>query len=410
MSLRLGRCIITDDDIEAWQQSGDRVRIGGYLLDTTASATKQKRQQLLGYQNNLDEPIIPVVWTEDSSVTGWYRILDVNVDALATAFVDGTAGWRYSVDMERITGFASPALESVVRGALRVNGHSITAGTSIPWHAVEDATAYYDAGVAVTTAGRGGENGTILLVSGGSNVLYDAVVRHSIDAANAYLHAATIEVGSSLAPVVGRQITNEPANWRLSNGILRVTPVGTTSKLDISAYDGTQWDTPQRFRLGHYVAGISQFAEWTSITVLRNTPELVVIRLTTTNVPRDQQFTVDLALRRGARTVSVHYGARYGTFKWAAQDDNLAASTALTGGIRRTSNDADGNRFVITTAGAATNTLASGLTYYTTGVVQGDAAIGLEVGGSSATGLETAQSLIYQWMAAQSERQVAALR
>ena len=135
--------------------------------------------------------------------------------------------------------------------------------------------------------------------------------------------------------------------------------------------------------------------------VLRNDTEQVSIRLSYGFAGSDAP-TLDVSLRRGARNVQCFWSrpessAAYGVFRASVE-----AATAITGGIRATSNDAGGNRYVLSTPSAKTNDLTKGGMYLSSGATSFNFMIGMEVGGSSATNDETAQNQVYQYMAARS--------
>lgn len=145
-----------------------------------------------------------------------------------------------------------------------------------------------------------------------------------------------------------------------------------------------------------------------SLRVLRNAPEVCVIRLgCTVAYGYDWGRTyLDLRLRRGDRNVE-------GTLVSAAQSDwgvafsGVTACTARTGGIRVTANDADGNRYVLAQADAITSDLVNGSIRQTAATYNVyPFMVSSEIGGSgvAASSLDVAQNLIYTYMAATGER------
>jgi hypothetical protein len=90
--------------------------------------------------------------------------------------------------------------------------------------------------------------------------------------------------------------------------------------------------------------------------------------------------------------------------------DTNEGSTAITPtgasgdvGIRATSNDADGNRFILYSPQTHTNdTTAGGVSVASTQIIK--FAIGFEIGGSGATGADTAAELAHQYFGYVDER------
>lgn len=393
-------------NVSSFEVNGDYARVQGRLSAEDPEVALWQREMFRGLSFESDESIVPVTYDSDPLADGFYRVLDVNVNP--ERFPIGA--FPFSMDLQRIASSSSPAFESVLLGALRVNGHGIVVGSTVPWVAVPDDAHYFDPGPLPISpsVNRTSADGVVTIHFDGTNQrLNDAIARWSISPALAYVGAAKLEVGTTLRTVVGRQIQNLTANWRLSNGLLRITPVSGSSDLDISCYDGTQWDNAVRFDFGYDVATFfAGFSPYVAVTVLRNSPEAVSIRLSAPPAFKiGNLHTVDLTLRRGARMVEVCMSSDVG-FKGRIKMTTPAAATALTGGIRGTSNNASGNRFVLSTPLSFTSDMVNGGLYNTSASTSVPLAVGFEVGGSGATEtIETAQSLIYQYHAALSERQ-----
>lgn len=403
-SITIGRAV--PDNVIRWNAQGDSVDLAGVIFINDVDAAKSIRQQLLGYINSLDEPVVPVTSADDPTVDGYYRVLDGHVD-IDGANALNNGNYPFGLKLERVPGYALPLIESVMVGALRTNSAGIAPGTEVSWFAFPSAALSFNAGDG-TAAGatRVSADGNIAVASG-STFFHTARPQLQIAPASFYVGAAKLEIGSTLRTVIGRQIVDLPANWRLSNGLLRITPnvASTVLRLDISCFDGTQWDPVRTFQIvvdGNLAPTVDLPTAPSSITVLRNSPEAVIIRIGFTS----SNWVLDLCLRRGARMVYGYIAKRgvIGAGKVGIRPVTGAAATSLTGGQRATSNDADGNRFVVTSPNAITKDAATGLIYLTAGAFAFSFAAGFEVGGSGAAGIELAQSLVYQYMAADTER------
>lgn len=411
MTWKLGRVgyDVTLPDPSEWNSNGDRVSISGWLNAATQTDVNVLREQMLGYADNPDEEVVPVTWSIDSRVDGFYRVLGVQVSENPNHRKSRHV--PYQVELERVPGFASPLFESVLVGALRTNAHSITTTNSQPWHAYPTAVAGYDAGLGGTrtyqTLNRDSADGDIRWLYENQVTsapgFYDATPIWYLAPANWYVGAATIEVGATLRKVVGRQITNLPTDWRLSNGFVRVTPVAGSQNFDVSHFDGATWETAKRFEF----RPLSLTDPPHAVTVLRNSAVESVVRCSyVLEVVNDrlEAVNVDFGLRRGSRTVTVVISAsataaaQYGIGRTVSE-----ASTALTGGIRATADDVGGNRFFLTSSKAFTSDLTVGRITATASVTLMDVGIGMAIGGSTAVAFEREQDQIYQYMAAQSE-------
>ena len=219
-----------------------------------------------------------------------------------------------------------------------------------------------------------------------------------------YTGACRVEVGSSSRKAVGRDIINDLSNWRISNGMVRVIGNGTTgSQLDIQWHNGTSWSSTKSFEITYGGAAYTGYGVAPrSVNILRNSVERVTVRISVNTI------TVDLSIRRGARCVEVNVAYNNGISALAhgVKRTSTEAATALTGGIRATSNDGDGNRYVITAggSGAITNDLVNGRMYLSgTAATSWQFGISSEIGGSGASSFNTAQSQVYQYMAVWNE-------
>lgn len=400
-------------EVESWELTGDTVRVAGVLLAETIADAKALRQQLNGYVSNGDEEIVPVTWSEDSSVDGFYRVTGVSVGTVPASLV---ANWfTFSLDLERIGGFAGPLMETVIVGAVRTNVHAITSPNAVAVVGVpDDALEFHD--TADPAAGdvftRTAAEGPVRLVKSDT---YTRRQTFALDPADWYIGAARIEIGSPYRTVVGQQIPAERDTWRLSNGLVRMRP--NENGFGLSCFDGTTWSPETIFTgtVGGSSLGGTVLA--TSLRVLRNSPEECIIRLPVA-IPSALagalgvgtiRVDIDLAVRRGERTIRVFLASTEAE-EFGVEAVNTTASTALTGGIRATSNDSNGDRFVLATPQTVTNDLTQGGFALSSPEATFAYAVGFEVGGSGAATDDVAQQLAFQYHAAHSERVVVASR
>lgn len=402
MSWTIGRAgtDITLPDPMTWSR-GNTVRVTGYAQASTYADAVTLTEQLVGLAGNPDEPIVPCTWTLNAELDGYYRVANIDIGGGPESVV--TFGFPYAVELERIRDAHMPVIESQLVGALMSNGLGAASGEAI-WCYPEAAVDHYLAAFGTSTATRTSADGVIDFVYQSTYATaFSSFGQFTVAPASYYVGAATIEAGSTLRRVTGRRLKNLPMNWRLSNGLVRVTPA-SGGKLDVSHYDGAAWDTAIRYRLRLAAADWANGSS-TQITVLRNSPEECVIRVATapTGVTTNAIRSIDLSLKRGSRFVQVIMSNPTGREPgWGIKRDATEAATAITGGLRATANDASGNRYIIACNQSPTTDLVNGGVDASSSPVF---MIGSEVGGSGAAARDAAAAVVNQFLFQISERQ-----
>lgn len=408
--LTIGRVGLDADQVEVndWDQSGRTISVSGELWSTVADA-KVLRQQLAGYVDNLDEPIVPVTWSEDSSVDGYYWVRSADVTTMPVSLVTGIFG--FSVTLEQVDGFAGPLMETVITGAVRSNAHSITSSNAVAAIGVSDEVLEFNDSSNPVSSGkftRSAEDGTVRIIKTNTYVRRQSF---SIAPADWYLTSARIELGSPLRAVVGSQIPETMTDWRLSNGLVRVAI--TASGFTLSGWDGSAWSTAKVLQFTFSGTAISTYTI-AGVRVLRNSPEECILRVSF-DIPSALLTALGAGAVRGYADVALRRGDRMARFVLVTSRtlstpgvklQTTEAGTNLTGGLRATSNDADGHRYVLSTPVAHTTDTTNGAIAATGTIDEFPFAAGLEIDGSSAATNDVAQTIIYQYMAATSERVV----
>ena len=353
----------------------------------------------------LPEPVVPITWGADGHLDGYYTIKSISVPS--NVISKARYYYPYTIVAERVGQYARPVFELMSIGALRTNSHSIVASDTFdytwrPLSAIPVQTATTFSTGNLRTPSDASASAYFLKYNTPASQFTTA---YFVQPSQFYEGACKLEVsydsGSTWRAVVGRYVENLPTQYRISNGFVRVTdPADTVVALNVSHYDGSQWETAKKYYVTSTSTSISMGAP-AVITVLRNDTEQVSIRLSYGFAGSDAP-TLDVSLRRGARNVQCFWSrpessAAYGVFRASVE-----AATAITGGIRAISNDAGGNRYVLSTPSAKTNDLTNGGMYLSSNATSLNFMIGMEVGGSSATNDETAQNQVYQYMAARS--------
>lgn len=413
MTFSLGRFGLqhTGVGVTSWSVDGNVVRAAGWMRDATLLDLKGLREQGLGLVNNPDEPEVPCVWSDDTSQTGFYQVLDFSCEydlASTLTLRDGYYWLDWTATLRRVAGYVAPDVEEVLAGGLRSNSHSITTTETRPALGIVSTAKGFYPNVAATEeylvdTADGGDIFHLDHGTGGSrNTFFDARARYYLAPADWYKASCSLQVGGQTQ--VGRNIANDPTEWTLSNELVKVRP-GASGALEVYWWDGTSWD------MISFQAAVGGTA-WTdtpyAITALRVSPACTVIRLHIdyqVGGEPNQRRMIDLAVRRGMRWVEGYINVPGRSSTYGIQRTATEASTAITGGIRATSNDANGNRFVLAAPAALTTDLVNGQIRRSSSDESFSFMIGCAVGGSGASDPHTEQILTYGYFSQVGVRQ-----
>ena len=393
------------DNPSAWGSSASRGRVDvivGDLKSASLAETKALRTELLEQNGQ----IVALTWTEDPTVNGFYRQLDADIDADDYALND-TGLYEFTATLERIGGSSRVEFQSLLTSVLVVNQHDLLDTEVKPWHSPPVGALAYDTGDTSPTAHtRVTEDGTIPVII---DLDVEVDPTWSVEPADFYKGGAKLFVESRLR--TGLDAPNKPADWLLSNGQIRFSP-GTTSgdsngRILMQVWDGSAWSTAKAFAVLYNET--TAVPRWHYLTIVRNTPELVIVRLVRDaeeSPATTHRHTLDIALRRGARYATFNYHFSGAGVPWKVQRETAEATTAITptGGssvaaIRATSNDADGDRFVLGTQHDTTqDNTQGGLSFTNTRFYS--FFIGSEITGSSAAANDQADAITLQYMGA----------
>jgi hypothetical protein len=414
VALKIGRAglTLTLPEPQSWDESGGIVTLRGSIQNaTTPTDALRLRDQLLGYENNGDEMVVPVIVDGETRLTGYYKVLGMHILTDPTAIANGYL--VFDATLQPVPGFAQPMMESLLTTALLTNAVGGVAGDASGFHAAPNTTEYASQ-VSNTFYTRTSADG-VLIVNGLIIPATTIATTHfGLPPASFYIGGATFEQGSPLQPVVGRACQPDVVNWRLSNGLVRVTPNAAAGKLDVSHYNGSTWSAVKTYFVT--TSGADVLTTWSAIAVLRNSVEETTIRLAAavTGEAYPVQATLDISLRRGDRLARCYLTSSpaFSPSKWKIARNTAEAATAITysavtvGGIRATANDSDANRYVILTyqRAASVNDLVNGSITQATAGGNIDFAIGSVVPGT-ASAPDDAVSLANQYLAAQGETQ-----
>lgn len=391
-------------------REGSTLTVTGFVYGLARPAAAWRAGQILGLRG-FDESVVPVTFSEAPELDGFYRVLDASCDfvMIGSATQDALVPW--TVTLEEGAASRQPRVELYTVYSLMINNGGATTCDVVV--AVPGPTVDVDP---VFTADTSGSRS----VAEGSSVVYVADTSTTAAQTNgystftvppaSYYHGSVKiehDIGSStFRHAMGRPDlpsagpSSESAVLRLGNGLVRLVLTysnATVSDLSVQWWDGTQWDTATEF----YVEGVTTHGELTyhSVEVLHNTAEYGAVRLRAIPASTAVGAThVDVSLRRGSRWLSViPTSTAAPSGGWRLGFTASTASTTLANGLRRTSNNAGGNREILFNRGSHTKDLTNGrLT--DAALLTAPFGIGCEIAGSSATGQNTAANQLDEFL------------
>lgn len=372
---------------DRWDISGSRVRFSADIRATNLTDAKFARVQALGLVDNPDEPFVPFTWSEDIVFwDGFYRVLRADVSTVPASY---SANWfPAEFELERLPDNSNaPLVESRLLGTCRTNSHGITNGVAVSWWATPG-DAYQDRVAGTTTQNRTGSEGTVRVQYTNNCTatnLTDNSPSFFCAPADWYDCSARIQIsgdgGSTFRAITGRQVLNLPTYWRLDNSLVRVTAQGGDGIIAVQHYATNGWATAKNYKLTIGGAGgstVSAVGAFRALTILKNAPEEVRIRLTVEHSSSvEAAINVDLGLRRGALWVdgvlsrsssaltaaeSAATGYELGVWRNTAE-----AGTTHTSGVHATSDDGYGKYVLTGTRVSGTSTTTGGIYGFTGG-------------------------------------------
>lgn len=384
MTTIIGRCVFTNaPSFLSWD--GDALSLGINILPSTLVEAKAMRQQMLGLMNNPDESVFPVTCSSDSDLDGFYAVTAVQVEPVEAYLTNKLM--RCSVGLVRVAnGYQNPTLETTVVSRLATNAHSVASTTNHAVAAVVNADGL-DASDLTGLSGLVGTDQDISVgVSSTVNVLlftdtnvsgYYSTFAVAASYYDVIVGSCTIEyLGTDNVwySVVGRHIPTGSA-WRINNGIVRVGTTATMPETNItfSVYDTNQFVGRQiSDGSGGYLGG------YEGPFIIRNSPEMCIVK-----VHAGQGYYVTYTVWSGGTIAMVSFTSTTAR-TFTLSPDGSEAGTNVTGGIRATSNDANGNRLVLLSRQAVTTqTTAPFNVSNTTSATSGTFSIGYNLGAAA---------------------------
>ena len=408
--VHIGRLSLTSPgSLDVSGGRGDRnLRISGKLAETNMATAKYARDELVSMAQS--GVYVPFRYDGDSTLDGFVYVTDSSIDIARYTL----GGINYSIDMEYLGKVGEVVKESVMTGKLIDNSHSITSTTN-QFH-VPPANHYnYFHENDPTDGTRVAADLTTTSTS--DTVTMRLKTSNNLRGKNAQFHVNPIDFFKGAVKITtdskercGMNSPNTPADAVIENGLLKIT-IGSTnnqSRITTRFWDTTSYGSEQEWAIhrgtptsGNQLA--TEYQGWNTIQILRNTPELGIIRLTSNYQTSGQdRLTLDIALRRGAHHASVILNqspktSRLNISTSAAPADSAAAGT---GYIKAGAVDTDGNKWLLGSPQTFTTDAARGLIYPTTGGTQLKVFLGYEYyqSGGSVNGADTGDSVRDQYL------------
>lgn len=349
----------------------------------TRAEVVYRYESALGSQGAL----IPVAWEDKPERSGYYTVVSASGDLMDRAS-DGVVIAEWKMNLARHGADTDVDLESRLTGAVRANDFSLSGER---WHAPPpDHYAYYTGATIPSTMTRTGSVGAITVYRGipaGVSPRWGCAVADYMEGRVRILSVGYERVG------IGQAVDAD--DWELSNTLVRVRPLLSAGTLEVASYTGGAW----RPKAWWVDVGGTQIAQFEAATILRNDPEMCVLRLTEHRATVGRAV-LDLTLRRGSRFVEGYLQrGDSGTLSvYLVSAETMTDSTSY---VVKTTNDADGNRAIAGSArnfdphanGGLTKTSSTALDFFA----------GVVAGGGSAVSGDQATSLRDQYIAAMPE-------
>lgn len=289
-----------------------------------------------GINSLIPGQVIPVTWTDKPERSGYYTVKSASSTYTEYRTDMVTADWKVSLD--RVGSDSETDLQSRLTGAVRLNDFALTGER---WHAPPIGHyGYYTGATNPTTMTR--------TTADGAMTVYRGVPANTSPKwgcpPTSYLTGRVRVTTTASQEVYGVDVPLAATGWALTNGIVNITTSASAS-LDVQTYSGGAYHS----KLWNVsVAGsAASIATWDGATLLRNDPEMCIVRLVKGLNPG--RATLDLTLRRGSRTVEGYLQTgTAGTL--CAYRATAEAATNNTSYLVATADDADGNAYAVGSA------------------------------------------------------------
>ena len=378
--------------------AGERTySLSGVLAHTSANnldltENKYIRDELVSMSNS--NYVYPFQYTGDTSVKGYVKVSSASIDIARY----GGAGITYNVELEWLGNPGEMRFESQFSGAIIDNNHSVSSTDSQYFAPPSGAFSIHIPSVGTGTAPAvedrvaSYEDGTQTIKYFSSGTLRNNNIEFECNPED-YLKGA-VKISTNGKVRNGEYSTNLNVDQaKIENGLVKFELVNSNSQ---SRFTTALWDQDAFRSVKEYAVskGSSQ-TEWdgfNSVQIIKNYPECGTLRFTSqANTDGSGRLVFDVSLRRGSRYFSLVVSS-YGTADEIHIERTTAeAASAGTGYIVATSNDSEGNKYILGSPNTITNDLTNGGIHLT--ATQMKAFVGYVLDGSSASGQNTADNI-----------------
>lgn len=368
-----------------------RLRVEGQESNPplTMAELRQRQEDILGLRG----AFLPIRFTNKTDQDGWYLVTDANTEL--TNFTGEVARVDWQLAATRIGAANEVDVESRVVNIVRSN---VYGQAGVRWHSpAYTATAYYTGSTSGSLLNRTGAHGVqpvYLGIPAGVNPTWSVSLANYTAGGSVLLVDSTARTGTSVT------IPSASTGWEVNNGLTKVV-AGTAVTMTVSCWgDTAAYESAKGFDI--FAGGVKLTGNTCkAISVLRNDPEMVTVRMLWDGAPG--RHLLDVSLRRGSRFaecyLQTHASAVLIAQRTAAEAGTAPASA---GYISATANDAGGNRYIVGSAGTFTAlTTQGGISASATTTL--DFYVGFVVGGSAAVSGDQAANLQDQYIAVTSE-------
>lgn len=353
---------------------------------TTLAALQAKAADILG----LAGAFVPMAFTDKTDLTGYYTVASASVNEINWTGECATADW--TLNLNRAGSDTEVDIESRLSGGIRNNSFSATGSR---WHAPPIGhDAYWSGtGSSPTAVTRTGSDGAMTVYLG---LPTPCIPRYDCTVGN-YLNGRVRFTDTNGAERSGTSFPTTVTGWTLHTALVRVQPIASSGILSIDAWTGGAWQTKNwDIQLGGVSLGTPK-----SVSLLRNEPEIVVLRLLWSRTPG--RVTADVTLRRGSRFAELYIQAEVAaTLKVVRGTLETGASGGGGAYVTAASNDGAGNKYIVGSALTNTaDTTNGGISLAATTTL--DAFVGAVAGGTGAVTGDQANDLFQQYCSAPAE-------
>ena len=386
MSLTLGKLVITSPARLSIDEVGN-LRFNGVLNNSSIDDVKYLRDELTSLASM--GAVIPFIYTGDTSLDGYCIIDDARITMNKISF----GGFSYRIKVTQLGDDNNVKFESSFSGAVLQNNFGISSTTNGQFHGLPVGHYNYDADNTFNTVTRTTKDGTQYIRYGTS--LKNGSAFYHTDHTNYYKGGCEVYVNDRYCSSLFYQ--SQILDSYISNGIVKISfGEGTNqSRFTTTLFDSGSFGTSKEYKI-ESGSSLAEFRGWKTLTITKNTPEQVSVRLTSHYLANGSGLlTADFTLRRGAHHASVLLT------QWTAANMKLSLTSAEAGtkdgNEKFIQSDVSGNRYLMGSPNTITFDETNGAITRSSNT-KFRFMVGYVLGGSSASSFNTAANVYDQYL------------